>query len=535
VAHTDTRIGTEIAGYRVVGLLGRGGMSVVYVAEHMRLGRNVALKLLASELTHDESYRTRFIQESRIAASIDHPNIIPIYDAGEADGVLYIAMRHIEGADLGALLRAKGPLGLGQAVFVIEQLASALDVAHAHGLIHRDVKPANVLIEANSERVFLTDFGVAKQVTDAGLTKTGYFLGSVEYAAPEQIECQPVDARTDIYALGGVLYSSLTALAPYEKSSEIAVASAHISEPPPRVTAHRPGLPTGIDAVVERAMSKSMDARYDTCGALVAAARTASLSPVTHSGTHQDGMHILDAPPTEVGRPPPTAPTPVAVPATRNGPAPTAASSRSARRWRRVAVPAIAAVVAALGAGLAVYFVTRDGGTHATKADTMQTATTTTSDAVTPAAALDSYVEGWPWTCHDSATPAAGATASMDCTTRHGPDSLQVNVYEKMAPMMAAYDQFVSDSPSKPSTGKCNAAGWGGEDKWSHGSGGDVGGRRVCYVRGGDSYLIWTLQGTPQALFVARHNDQNHRPLFFWWVNMRHVTFSDESMKRMEG
>ena len=184
----NTRIGTEIAGYRMESLLGRGGMSVVYLAEHVRLGRRVALKLLAPMLSDDETYRDRFQRESRRAAELDHPNVVPIFDAGEADGQLFIAMRYIEGCDLKTLIRREGQLGVGRTLFILEQAADGLDAAHERNLIHRDVKPGNILIAEPSEQVYLTDFGVVKHTASKGLTRTGFFIGTVDYAAPEQIE-----------------------------------------------------------------------------------------------------------------------------------------------------------------------------------------------------------------------------------------------------------------------------------------------------------------------------------------------------------
>ena len=187
----STRIGTEIAGYRLESLLGRGGMSVVYLAEHVRLGRRVALKLLAPMLSNDETYRDRFQRESRRAAELDHPNVVPIFDAGEADGQLFIAMRYIEGCDLKTLIGREGALGIGRTLFILEQAADGLDAAHDRDLIHRDVKPANILIAEPSEHVYLTDFGVVKHTASKGLTRTGFFIGTVDYAAPEQIEGLP--------------------------------------------------------------------------------------------------------------------------------------------------------------------------------------------------------------------------------------------------------------------------------------------------------------------------------------------------------
>ena len=202
------RIGAEIAGYRLESLISRGGMAVVYLAEDIRLGRKVALKILAVELSEDDSFRERFLRESRIATSIDHPNVIPIYDAGDEDGLLYIAMRRVEDADLRELLRAEGTLEIDRAVAITTQIASALDAAHQRGLVHRDVKPANVLIlvrrapARSTTSTSRTSGSRSASARSAGITSTGQFLGTVNYTAPEQVEGADVDARTDIYALG---------------------------------------------------------------------------------------------------------------------------------------------------------------------------------------------------------------------------------------------------------------------------------------------------------------------------------------------
>jgi serine/threonine-protein kinase len=281
---SGTRIGTEIAGFRIESVLGRGGMSVVYLAEQTRLERKVALKVMASALGDNELFRNRFLQESRLAASLDHPNIIPIYDAGEENGCLYIAMRHVDGRDLSEVLAKDGPLSLGRTLFVLEQLAGALDAAHEHDLIHRDVKPANVLLVGETDRVYLTDFGVAKPTTSAGLTRTGFFIGTPDYSAPEQIEGRDVDQRTDVYALGGVFYSCLTGVSPYERETEVAVLQAHLLEPPPRLKDQRPDLPRALDRVIAKAMAKEKDDRYPTCGDFAAAAEAAahdrSIAPI---------------------------------------------------------------------------------------------------------------------------------------------------------------------------------------------------------------------------------------------------------------
>lgn len=212
----DPRIGSEIAGYRVERMIGRGGMSVVYLAEQLRLGRKAALKILAPELSQDQGFRERFVRESRLAASIDHPNIIPIYDAGEAQGVLFIAMRYVDGIDLRQYLHEFGPLSPGKAVSVTAQVASALDAAHARGLVHRDVKPGNVLMASGtdaetSDHIYLADFGLTKHALSvSGMTATGQFVGTIDYVSPEQIRGDPVDGRTDVYSLGCLLFECLT-------------------------------------------------------------------------------------------------------------------------------------------------------------------------------------------------------------------------------------------------------------------------------------------------------------------------------------
>jgi serine/threonine protein kinase/streptogramin lyase len=266
----DPRIGSELFGYRVEALLGRGGMSVVYRAHDLALDRKVALKLLAPELAEDERFRSRFLRESRVAASLDHPNVIPIYEAGESEGLLCIAMRYVEGTDLKRLLRAEGGLEPEQALDHCAQVAAALDTAHAHGLVHRDVKPSNVLISTGGH-CYLADFGLTQDGADrSDLTLTGQVVGSVDYAAPEQIEGKPVDGRADVYSLGCLLYECLTGSVPFPKDSDLAVLWAHVNDPPPGLASY----PT-LEPVVKRALAKRPDDRHQTCSELVDAARDA--------------------------------------------------------------------------------------------------------------------------------------------------------------------------------------------------------------------------------------------------------------------
>jgi serine/threonine protein kinase len=269
-------VGSEVAGYRVEAFISRGGMAVVYRAHDRRLGRRVALKLLAPELSQDERFQQRFLRESRLAASLDHPNIIPIYEAGESSGLLYIVMRYVEGSDLQAVLDQDGPLELSRLASILSQVGAALDAAHARGLVHRDVKPGNILIASGAGRedpdhVYLTDFGLTKRSSSmSGLTTSGHFIGTMDYIAPEQIGSKPVDARTDIYSLGCVLYQSLTGDPPFDRDDEAALLWAHLVERPPPVSSHRPDVPPGVDAVVAKAMAKAPEDRHQSCRELVA-------------------------------------------------------------------------------------------------------------------------------------------------------------------------------------------------------------------------------------------------------------------------
>lgn len=259
-----------IAGYRIDGVLGRGGMGVVYRATQLALDRPVALKLIAIERAGDPVFRERFVAESRIAASIEHANVIPVYEAGEDDGLLFIAMRLVEGFDLRQLLDRTGPLAVERTARVIMQLGGALDAAHAHGLVHRDVKPANVLLTADEpEHAYLTDFGVAKHVGSlTGVTKVGQWVGTLDYMAPEQIRGEGLDARADVYALACLLYESLTGEPPYGRDSQAATMWAHVSAPPPSPSSLRRELPEEIDAVVARGVAKDPALRFASASEL---------------------------------------------------------------------------------------------------------------------------------------------------------------------------------------------------------------------------------------------------------------------------
>jgi serine/threonine-protein kinase len=268
-AATD-RGGTTLLGYRLEELVGRGGMGVVYRARDERLKRNVALKLVAPELSDDEHFRSRFLAETELVLSLEHPNVVPIHDAGEADGQLYLAMRYVEGSDLRSLLRTEGSLEPARALGICGQVAAALDAAHARGLVHRDVKPSNVLLDER-ESVYLVDFGLSRRLGELGLPGEGRLsLGTPAYAAPEQIQGDEADGRADVYSLTCLLYECLTGHPPFVRDSDLAVLWAHLRENPP-VPAAYPALAP----VLEKGLAKDPDDRYATCAELVDAARDA--------------------------------------------------------------------------------------------------------------------------------------------------------------------------------------------------------------------------------------------------------------------
>ena len=275
--------GARVAGYRLDEQIGRGGMAVVYRAYDLQLDRQVALKLLDPVLAGDEGFQQRFIRESRAAAAVDHPNIIPVFAAGEADGVLFIAMRYVSGPDVRTLIDSGGPLAAWRAVDIVSQVAAALDAAHGQGLVHRDVKPANMLLDpapggGRAGHVYLSDFGLSKQaVAGLGLTATGQLVGTLDYIAPEQIENRPADGRGDQYSLACTAFEMLSGVPPFRRDAHLALLWAQLSEEPPRLTRLRPDLRPAVDQVMAKALAKSPGDRYPRCLDFAEALRAACL------------------------------------------------------------------------------------------------------------------------------------------------------------------------------------------------------------------------------------------------------------------
>ncbi len=283
--------GVEIDGFVIEAVAGRGGMGVVYRARQRSPDRVVALKVIAADLADEATFRARFRREWHIAAQIEHPNVIPVYAVGEAAGVLYIAMRFVSGTDLRTLLAEQGRIDPTRAAAIADTVAQALDAAHAHGLVHRDVKPANILLSQvrGRDHIYLADFGLSRHIegSSAGLTGTGTFLGTIDYVAPEQARGEPVDARTDVYSLGCVLFQALTGTVPFPLDNDLAKLYAHDRTPPPSALQRASDLPAVFETVLARAMAKSPEERYLSAGdlgrAAVAAAAGQSLSRSEHS------------------------------------------------------------------------------------------------------------------------------------------------------------------------------------------------------------------------------------------------------------
>jgi hypothetical protein len=530
-------IGTEFAGYQLRAVIDHGGMSVVYRAENPRLGSASALKVLPPDLAANDVFRTRFLNESRIAASLNHPNVIPVYDMGVSQDLLYIAMRYVSGTDLRRMIKKDGRIAPDCALSLIGQAARALDAAHREGLVHRDVKPGNLLIErgtddSDPDHLYLADFGISKHVVShSGLTMTGQLLGTVDYMAPEQIMGQPVTGLADQYSLGCVLYECLTGRVPFEKDMEAAVLWAHVEERPDLPTAVCAELPPGLDEVFARVLAKEPADRYPNCREFVDAARAAlDADPATSSRS------------TIVARETRGTDQAHGAPATRR-------PSRSRRRW----LAALAAVIL-VAAGTSAWLLAGErAASHPRYGMTMPSASAHPTFSASPLTAAlrlvnvsaDAAGKLPPSSCRPQAMTEVTCTAPAPGITE-----TVFRTYPSLTALYAAYTAAVAKLDSghfQANFGDCETRRPVGEISWNHeyahltkysvaqlASGmlnpaTQAAGRVFCNYVNGQEYIIWTQN---DGHLLAMVDGPVHGIVWEWWFAVHHsIGFSDSQMQ----
>ncbi len=502
------RIGTKFAGYRIEALIGRGGWSTVYRAESPRLGIRVALKILNADVSEDEAMRERFVRESRLAAGLNHPNVITIFDAGAWHDDLFIAMRYVAGGDLKKQVR-EGPLEPRRALGILAQVASGLDAAHERGLVHRDVKPANIMLDSGSaerapEIAYVSDFGLIRELHATGSpTKSGELLGTIDYIAPEQIEGGPIDGRADIYSLGCVAYECFTGRTPFVRENEAAVLWAHMKDDPPPVSEVEPELPVGLDKPIARAMAKDPDDRFDSCFEFAAA-----LNEVLDPGERELGTVVL----------------PRADPA----------GSGSGRRLRAAAVAVAALALGAVGAAAAFVVAGGDDPTFVAGPGTTRTVVETETVVTTQELPAPAYIpETFRGSCEESAPPTPDFDASFVCRPAATAEVVRYSHAESGRSMPAHLRRRLEEvglaavGAAEPieQQGSCDERELPGVEQWvasgraGHDTVGTVppledDGRILCYMAGGRAHLEWT---TKERGVYAHAYGPSYRALLRWW------------------
>ena len=519
-SHDSGDIVRDIPGYRIERQLGRGSMGIVYLAEDVQLRRKVALKVLIPSLVEDQLFRKRFDRESRNAANLDHPSIVPVYAAGEAGGSLYIAMRYVSGGDLQALLETKGTLSLEQATSIIASVADALDAAHAQGMVHRDVKPANILFDGRNsqEHYYLSDFGITKTISPGtSLTSTGQIVGTIDYIAPEQIQGKPVDGRADLYALGCVLYHCLTGEVPFPREEAAAFMWAHVHEPPPPVTTRRPDLPPQVDHIVAKAMAKQPADRYTTCRELARALRAAATDPPAAATS----TPVLPARPINSSPPPPVpagmtstytplSPTPARAPVTTSPPR---------RKWWWWAAGGVLAL-ALIGGSTAAFLNYRSSQLLKAEQEAAQRAAAAAAAAQLDAAERDLRAQVPPALqkgCErdaDAVRDTANVRAALICPPSGDVSEVKFTEFTSTKILEDRYNADMASKEIARDSGQCRNTGKAEGEYASELT--KKRGRALCYPESGSSVIEWTEDGS-STLRVATRFDVDHAKLATWW------------------
>ena len=530
-----SREGTDFGRYRLRRLIGRGGMGEVYEAEDTEKDRIVALKLLPEGVSHDPVFRKRLQREAHSAGRLQEPHVVPIHDYGEIDGVLFVDMRMINGADLRKILKNHGPMTPARAVAIVRQIASALDAAHESGIMHRDVKPENILITGD-DFAYLVDFGIANAASDEKLTEMGTAVGTYAYMAPERFTSDEVTYRADVYALTCVLHECLTGSQPYPGDSVSTVITAHLMQPIPVPSRARPGIPTAFDGVVSRGMAKKPADRFASAGDLAAAATDALSVRDQDQAAHivqRGAAATMPAPhfgsPARFGAIPPgatPAPFPAAPPPHWTTPPP-AHPPRRAKKTPWLPIVAAAGVLVLILGAVGIYVMVQpDDDTRATPPTTTSAAATTTERTVRTRAPKPETLQGRlfgmlppgydPGVCQAVDPPVPGALATVDCGPSNlpgGPVASRYSTFPDQGTLRANFDEAIGETAELapcPNSAADSPTTWHYTDTPQKAEGSIACG---TYDDGPD--LTWTKN---DGLLLGNAQSPNIDELHQWWL-----------------
>lgn len=533
----ESRAGSDFGPYRLRRLIGRGGMGEVYEAEDTVKDRIVALKLLPAAMSHDPVFRTRLQREAHSAGRLQEPHVVPIHDYGEIDGLLYVDMRMIDGTDLRATLKRYGPMTPARAVAIIRQIASALDAAHESGVMHRDVKPENILI-TRDDFAYLVDFGIANAATDEHITELGTAVGTYAYMAPERFTKDEVTYRADIYSLTCVLHECLTGSQPFPGDNVSVVITSHLMEPPPRPSQIRPGIPAAFDAVIARGMAKRPDDRYASAGDLAVAAHNAlsdrdqdraatilQRGAATLPGTSTPAVTAATAPHPGVPRPAPVPqvaafqPPYPPVPGPWNSGLPPAPSPAGRKSVPWIPIVATTAVLVAVIAALGIWWLVADSSDSGAPAET-------TPPEAAPAAdnpeSEESRLLGLlpknypPGACEPVRPPAPGALATIDCgksLAPGGPTAARYSLFSDRATLANHFDEAIKENSELL---RCPGSAVDSPTTWHYkASPSRAEGSIACGIYSNNPDVVWTKDS---ALLLGDAQGPNLEDLHKWWV-----------------